>query len=140
MCKLHHKTSYFCFHFTLQINGHPPSLVRVLFPNRKIPSDLKRSQILHNQLGVKICAVVEFPNRPDALKAINLSRSHWGKIYAYLLCKLIFHFKYSSLVCMMFTSFFNKNIVGQLTSTLLNLSIIESLNGTQYNFICSAFN
>ncbi|CAH8649861.1 unnamed protein product [Schistosoma intercalatum] len=68
------------------INGHPPSLVRVLFPNRKIPSDLKRSQILHNQLGVKICAVVEFPNRPDALKAINLSRSHWGKIYAYLLC------------------------------------------------------
>ncbi|CAH8290192.1 unnamed protein product, partial [Schistosoma turkestanicum] len=68
------------------VNGHPPSLVRVLFPNRKIPSDLKRSQILHKQLGVKVCAVVEFPSQPDALEAINLSLSQWGNIYAYLLC------------------------------------------------------
>nr|CAX76228.1 hypothetical protein [Schistosoma japonicum]CAX76229.1 hypothetical protein [Schistosoma japonicum]CAX76230.1 hypothetical protein [Schistosoma japonicum] len=67
-------------------NGYPPSLVRVLYPNRKVPPDLKRSQILHNQLGVKTCAVVEFPNRSDASEAISLSRSHWEQIYVHLLC------------------------------------------------------
>ncbi|CAH8647971.1 unnamed protein product [Heterobilharzia americana] len=70
-------------------NGQPPALVRVFLPGRKVPSDLKRSQILHPQLGVKISAVVEFPSRPAALEAINLARSHWAFIYAYLLSKFL---------------------------------------------------
>ncbi|CAH8874109.1 unnamed protein product [Trichobilharzia szidati] len=65
--------------------NRPPELVRVFLPGRKVSSDLKRTQILHPQLGVKISAIVEFADRPSALEAINFARSHWGQIYAYLL-------------------------------------------------------
>ncbi|VDQ08402.1 unnamed protein product [Trichobilharzia regenti] len=74
--------------FKLTDRNRPPELVRVFLPGRRISSDLKRTQILHPQHGVKISAIVEFTDRPSVLEAINLARSNWGQIYAHLLSTL----------------------------------------------------
>ncbi|GAA27787.2 La-related protein 6 [Clonorchis sinensis] len=62
-----------------------PLLVRLFLPGRKVPSDLKRSQALHPQLGTKFSAVIEFANRTLASKAISRARQHWPDAYVHLL-------------------------------------------------------
>ncbi|KAF6771351.1 hypothetical protein AHF37_10316 [Paragonimus kellicotti] len=70
---------------SLTVNNSAPSLVRIFQPGRKVSPDLKRSQALHPQLGVKMCAVVEFSTRNLANAAIGAARKLWPGAYVRLL-------------------------------------------------------
>ncbi|KAF5402156.1 La domain protein [Paragonimus heterotremus] len=70
---------------SLTVNNSAPLLVRIFQPGRKVSPDLKRSQALHPQLGVKMCAVVEFSTRILANVAVGAARKLWPGAYVRLL-------------------------------------------------------
>jgi hypothetical protein len=71
----------------LTAEGFPPLLVRMCPPDRKVPPDLRRSQPLHPQLGSKLCAIVEFPDRSVAARCMKRIRKLWPDCYSELLNK-----------------------------------------------------